>query len=440
MTDERDVMLVTACLRGDRESFDEIVERYEGPLYNAAYRITGSVEDAMDATQTAFVNAFEKLHTFDPKYRFFSWIYRIVVNLSLNMVDRRRDESELDGNFPAAIANPENRVPQNRGRRKSRGGDEGARPGPADRDRAQAHRGVFLQRDRRAARHPREDRQITALHGPPAPPFDPDISGSHPMKPERLESLVWESLDGTITAEERADLEQHIERHPEARELQREIEKLAEQLDGLGRAAPPENLRPRIAAALQEVPAPTRETQPVSSFVSLGGVAAAVGCLASVGGKPPGGSRRRLSLAARRGRFGRPVQGGRRHDLDVSRDRELESWRSISESARERWPSAAIAGGATIRIELVSATDLEIVLEVADGMLLPTGIDTLDSAGFEVTAVASQDRDPHPRPGGPRAEVHRHRNHGPGASDRSLERLRGGRRLVACEEGTGHQG
>jgi RNA polymerase sigma-70 factor (ECF subfamily) len=107
MTDERDVMLVTACLRGDRESFDEIVERYEGPLYNAAYRITGSVEDAMDATQTAFVNAFEKLHTFDPRYRFFSWIYRIVVNLSLNMVDRRRNESELDGNFPAAIANPE---------------------------------------------------------------------------------------------------------------------------------------------------------------------------------------------------------------------------------------------------------------------------------------------------------------------------------------------
>ncbi len=100
-------MLVSACLRGDRESFDEIVDRYQGPLYNAAFRITGSVEDAMDATQNAFVNAFEKLHTFDPKYRFFSWIYRIAVNQSLNMVDRRRDESELDGNFPSTAANPE---------------------------------------------------------------------------------------------------------------------------------------------------------------------------------------------------------------------------------------------------------------------------------------------------------------------------------------------
>jgi len=100
-------MLVQACLHGDRESFDEIVDRYERPLFNAAYRITGSVDDAMDATQSAFVKAFEKLQTFDPKYRFFSWIYRIVVNQSLNMVNRRRDQSELDGNFPSADASPE---------------------------------------------------------------------------------------------------------------------------------------------------------------------------------------------------------------------------------------------------------------------------------------------------------------------------------------------
>ena len=61
----------------------------------------------MDVTQAAFVNAFEKLHTFDPKYRFFSWIYRIAVNQSLNVVDRRRHESELDVDFPSAGANPE---------------------------------------------------------------------------------------------------------------------------------------------------------------------------------------------------------------------------------------------------------------------------------------------------------------------------------------------
>lgn len=107
MTNENDVMLVAACLRGDRSAFDVLVERYERPLFNAAYRITGSIEDAMDATQTAFVKAYERLHTYNADYRFFSWVYRIAVNQSLNIVGRRRDESELDGNFPAAVNNPE---------------------------------------------------------------------------------------------------------------------------------------------------------------------------------------------------------------------------------------------------------------------------------------------------------------------------------------------
>lgn len=100
-------MLVQACLRGDRQAFDELVDRYERPLFNASYRITGSVEDAMDATQAAFVNAFEKLHTFDQTHRFFSWIYRIAVNQALNLVGKRRPVSELDDNTPAANPSPE---------------------------------------------------------------------------------------------------------------------------------------------------------------------------------------------------------------------------------------------------------------------------------------------------------------------------------------------
>jgi RNA polymerase sigma-70 factor (ECF subfamily) len=109
MTRDDDAMLIEACLRGDRHAFDKLVDRYEGPLFSAAYRITGSVEDAMDATQNAFVNAYEKLHTFDPTYRFFSWIYRIAVNQSLNLVGRRKEQTELvedtatEGRGPAEI-------------------------------------------------------------------------------------------------------------------------------------------------------------------------------------------------------------------------------------------------------------------------------------------------------------------------------------------------
>jgi RNA polymerase sigma-70 factor (ECF subfamily) len=100
-------MLVEACLRGDRAAFGKLVDRYEGPLFSAAYRITGSVEDAMDATQAAFVNAYEKLHSFDPSHRFFSWIYRITLNQALNLVARRRPETGLDVEAPAAVRDPE---------------------------------------------------------------------------------------------------------------------------------------------------------------------------------------------------------------------------------------------------------------------------------------------------------------------------------------------
>ncbi len=106
MARDDDAMLIESCLRGDRHAFDELVDRYEGPLFSAAYRITGSVEDAMDATQNAFVNAFEKLHTFDPSYRFFSWIYRIVVNQSLNLVSERKDQTALDEDAATADRGP----------------------------------------------------------------------------------------------------------------------------------------------------------------------------------------------------------------------------------------------------------------------------------------------------------------------------------------------
>ena len=89
-------MLVRACLDGDKTAFGALVDRYAGPLFNAAYRITRGREDAVDATQSAFVKAYEKLPTFDFDHRFFSWIYRIAVNEALDIAARRRRESPID--------------------------------------------------------------------------------------------------------------------------------------------------------------------------------------------------------------------------------------------------------------------------------------------------------------------------------------------------------
>ncbi len=110
MQTDRDYVQVESCLSGDGKAFELLVQRYEKKLYNVAYRITGDPEDAMDGTQSTFVKAFEKLHTFDPKYRFFSWIYRILLNESLTMVHRKKKfepwESDVVNRQALPSANP----------------------------------------------------------------------------------------------------------------------------------------------------------------------------------------------------------------------------------------------------------------------------------------------------------------------------------------------
>ena len=94
--DEQDRALVREYLDGQRGAASGLVDRYQKRLYNIALRLLANVQDAEDVIQTVFFNAFEKLHTFDPRYRFFSWIYRMTVNESLNMLKRRNRTVGLD--------------------------------------------------------------------------------------------------------------------------------------------------------------------------------------------------------------------------------------------------------------------------------------------------------------------------------------------------------
>ena len=109
-SDEADGALLARYSKGDREAFAELVVRYQRPLYNAALWIVRKPEDASDVTQNVFLRVAERLDDYDPKYRFFSWIYRIAVNESLNLLRRTGREDELDeeADFPAGeSANPE---------------------------------------------------------------------------------------------------------------------------------------------------------------------------------------------------------------------------------------------------------------------------------------------------------------------------------------------
>lgn len=83
-------------LDGQRDAAKGLVDRYQKRLYNLALRLLADVQDAEDVIQTVFFNAFVKLHTFDPRYRFFSWIYRMTVNESLNVLKRRKRTVALE--------------------------------------------------------------------------------------------------------------------------------------------------------------------------------------------------------------------------------------------------------------------------------------------------------------------------------------------------------
>lgn len=96
MNEERDIELVNQCLKGNLKAFEEIVDSYQKPLFNAAYRIVNNFDEAEDITQAVFVKAYEKLSTFNTNQKFFSWIYRIAINESLNAAQQQKRFIELD--------------------------------------------------------------------------------------------------------------------------------------------------------------------------------------------------------------------------------------------------------------------------------------------------------------------------------------------------------
>jgi RNA polymerase sigma-70 factor (ECF subfamily) len=100
--DEEDVAAIRRCLDGDTAAFEGLVARHERVLYRVALRILGNAEDARDASQTAFVKAYEQLHRYDPAHRFFSWIYRILSNECLNQLRARRPQVEVDAELAAS--------------------------------------------------------------------------------------------------------------------------------------------------------------------------------------------------------------------------------------------------------------------------------------------------------------------------------------------------
>lgn len=91
-----EIALVRKCQDGDARAFTDLVALYERIIYSLALRMTGDREDARDITQIVFIKVYRGLSTFDVRRRFFSWIYRIAVNESIDRLRGRRPSDPLD--------------------------------------------------------------------------------------------------------------------------------------------------------------------------------------------------------------------------------------------------------------------------------------------------------------------------------------------------------
>ena len=86
-TDEE---LVARTIAGDADSFNQLIRRWERPIYALAYRVIGRDEDARDVCQEAFLRAFRALPGFKGQAKFSSWLYRITLNLCRDWIRRQK--------------------------------------------------------------------------------------------------------------------------------------------------------------------------------------------------------------------------------------------------------------------------------------------------------------------------------------------------------------
>ena len=102
---EEDAQLVERCLEGDERAYRTLVEKYQRRIYTVAFGILRNQEDAMDVTQDAFVKVHRNLPKFEGTSSFYTWLYRIVVNLCIDR--KRRAKKAVNVDYDDAISHQE---------------------------------------------------------------------------------------------------------------------------------------------------------------------------------------------------------------------------------------------------------------------------------------------------------------------------------------------
>lgn len=90
--------LVNRARQGDMSAYDDLVRRYQERIYATIYHMTSNHEDANDLAQEAFIKAYQALKSFKGGSSFYTWIYRIAVNKTINFLKQRKNRAQISLN------------------------------------------------------------------------------------------------------------------------------------------------------------------------------------------------------------------------------------------------------------------------------------------------------------------------------------------------------
>ena len=103
-----DLELTRRSQAGDTEAFGELVTKYSTKIFTMVYCIVGNENDAWDLAQEGFLKAWRSIHRFEARSSFYTWLYSITMNLTIDSLRRkgRRQEVELDDAIPSFLPGP----------------------------------------------------------------------------------------------------------------------------------------------------------------------------------------------------------------------------------------------------------------------------------------------------------------------------------------------
>ena len=92
---EDEMVLVKRAREGDLNAYDDLIRRYQERIYATVYHMTSNHEDANDLAQEAFIKGFHALKSFKGGSSFYTWVYRIAVNKTINFLKQRKNKAQM---------------------------------------------------------------------------------------------------------------------------------------------------------------------------------------------------------------------------------------------------------------------------------------------------------------------------------------------------------